>query len=143
MHETGRGPAATPRATEAHPQSVLLAEDDEEMRSLLAACLEQDGYTVDQVADGTALLDTFEALRTGTAAVVPDLVVTDIQMPGCNGLGAVAQLRQWNESLPVIVITAFGDARVHERARELEVDRVLDKPFDLGDFLSAVDAALA
>lgn len=120
---------------------VLLAEDDEEMRSLLAACLEQDGHAVDQVADGTALLDTFEALRTGTATAAPDLVVTDIQMPGCNGLGAVAQLRQWNRTLPVIIITAFGDARIHQRAGELGVARVLDKPFDLADLLTAVDAA--
>lgn len=121
---------------------ILLAEDDEEMRSLLAACLEASGHDVDQVADGTALLDSFEALRTGEAAAPPDLVVTDIQMPGCNGLGAVAQLRQWNDALAVIVITAFGDARVHERAGELGVERVLDKPFDLGDFMAAVENAL-
>jgi CheY-like chemotaxis protein len=122
---------------------ILLAEDDEEMRSLLAACLEASGHIVDQVADGDRLLDSFEALRTGTATAWPDLVVTDVQMPGCNGLGAVAQLRQWNPDLAVIVITAFGDARVHERARELDVRQVLDKPFDLGDFIAAVEAAVA
>ncbi len=111
------------------------------MRSLLAACLEQRGYAVDEVADGTALLDAFEALRTGAASRTPSVVVTDIQMPGVNGLGAVAKLRQWNDVLAVIVITAFGDARVHRRASELGVARVLDKPFDLSDFLAAVDKA--
>jgi CheY-like chemotaxis protein len=122
---------------------ILLAEDDEEMRSLLAACLEASGHIVDQVVDGDRLLESFEALRAGTATAWPDLVVTDVQMPGCNGLGAVAQLRQWNPDLAVIVITAFGDARVHERARELDVRQVLDKPFDLGDFIAAVEAAVA
>lgn len=120
---------------------VLLAEDDEEMRTLLAACLEQRGYAVEEIADGTALLNTFDALRTGTASAPPDLVVTDVQMPGCNGLGAVAVLRQWNESLPVVIITAFGDERLHQRAAELGVARVLDKPFDLTEFLGAVDTA--
>lgn len=129
------------REEAAAPRRVLLAEDDEEMRTLLAALLEQRGYEVDQVADGTALLEAFEALRAGTISAAPAIVVTDVQMPGCNGLGAVAVLRQWNDSLPVVVITAFGDARVHQRAAELGARRVLDKPFDLADFLAAVDEA--
>ncbi|HET6611224.1 MAG TPA: response regulator [Kofleriaceae bacterium] len=131
-----RNPAAAPGLR------VLIAEDDEDMRSLLAMVLAGDGFAVDEVADGTALLERFNAWRDGAANEAPDIVVTDIQMPGLNGLGAVAQLRAWNPDVAVIIITAFGDARTHRRARDLNVFAVLDKPFDLADFRATVSDAL-
>lgn len=124
------------------PLRVLIAEDDEDMRSLLAMVLARDGFIVDEVADGSALLERFREWQDGAADATPDLIVTDIQMPGCNGLGAVAQLRKWNPDIAVIIITAFGDARTHRRASDLDVFAVLDKPFDLTDFRTAVTDAI-
>ena len=121
---------------------IVIAEDDREMRSLLAAVLEQGGAAVEEVDDGTTLLERVSAWRDGDEEA-PDLVVTDIQMPGCNGLGVVGELRRWNHAMPVIVITAFGDPRTHEKARALGVHSVLDKPFDLADFSAAVERAVA
>jgi DNA-binding response OmpR family regulator len=119
------------------PIRILLAEDDRAMRQLIATTLRRDRYSVVEVGDGHELLAAVApAFATGTDGV--DLVITDVRLPGRSGLEALAALRAHDWSTPVIVITAFGDAALHEEANRLGADVVLDKPFDLDDLRAAV-----
>ncbi|MEO7328890.1 MAG: response regulator [Minicystis sp.] len=119
-----------------HHAHILLAEDDMEMRSLIAAHLRDDGHHVIETQNGMQLI---RAAYRFEAAMLPfDLLITDIRMPGWNGLEALDHLRRAGMTLPVIVMTAFGDARLHAMAESLGAALVLDKPFDLDDLRTAV-----
>ena len=118
------------------PTQILLAEDDQEMRAMIAVQLRDDGYDVIEARNGVELM---RAARRFEDALLPfDLIVTDIRMPGWNGLEALDHLRRSGNNVPVIVMTAFGDARIHALAESLGAAVVLDKPFDLDDLRTAV-----
>ena len=81
--------------------SVLVVEDDQEMRALLRRILEGTGYRVLERGRADGLPEALQELRV-------DVVVLDKEMPGTGGLQALAQLRRSHPRLPVILITAFG-----------------------------------
>ncbi|MFN8544355.1 MAG: response regulator [Candidatus Binatia bacterium] len=117
---------------------ILLAEDDVEMRGLIAAALEADGYDVVEAGDGLELLDALEIAASRPRDTRFQLMISDVRMPGLSGLDVLAALRCAEWTTPVIVITAFGDDDTHAEARELGAMRVFDKPFDLDDLRTAV-----
>jgi DNA-binding response OmpR family regulator len=119
---------------------ILIAEDDIEMRRMLGAFLRRDGYSVELVSTGIELQERLELLA--RAASPPDLVIADIQMPGLTGLHVLAWTRRYLPRVPFILITAFGDARTHDRARNLGAAAVFDKPFEMDDLRSHVRAVL-
>jgi len=113
---------------------VLLAEDDSELRALIAQALRGDGYQVLEVADGAALVDRLaEAVSADGSLDGFDLVVSDIRMPGFTAIDVLSAMRPFLARTPVVLITAFGDARTHERAKKLGASAVIDKPFDLDE----------
>ena len=113
---------------------VLLAEDDQAMREILALVLSEAGYQVTTVADGAELRRSLREVRF-------DLVVTDVNMPGGSGLDVIELLRQNGDTTPVIVVTAFPQAEIRVRARALGL-RLLAKPFELETLRAAVDWAI-
>jgi len=120
------------------PPHILLAEDDPAMRELVATALCRDGYDVSEVPDGGRLLTRIAGTYlTGTADLAYDLVISDIRMPVCDGLKMLEGLRKAEWSLPVILMTAFGDASTHSRAEALGA-ALFDKPFDIDDLRTAV-----
>jgi DNA-binding response OmpR family regulator len=127
---------------ELRPARVLVAEDDFELRTMLALSLQRRGYEVTEVTDGNGLLDELGAslLRYG-ASSRPDLVISDVRMPGKNGMDVLAGLRGASWTTPFIFMTAFGDAETHERAARLGAV-VYDKPFDLDELCAAVASKL-
>jgi CheY-like chemotaxis protein len=134
---TMSGPSERPQLT------VLVADDDEDLRSLVVEALRADGYRVIEAHDGAELLDHLRAGLTDSAPH-PDVVVTDVLMPKLSGLGVLDALRraQWN--VPVILMTVMGDGSVHTLARRLGAVRVLRKPLDIDDLRTAVlDAGVA
>ncbi len=141
MSATARRPDdPIPEASaDASSSCILLAEDDSEMRALIAAMLAGDGYLVIEARDGQELLLAIERLKAGS--VRPAMVVSDVRMPGYSGLDLLAILRCASWTLPVVLITAFGDEDTHTEARELGAIAVLDKPFDLDDLRAVVRAA--
>jgi CheY-like chemotaxis protein len=110
-------------------QVIFIADDDLEMRRLLGVTLRRAGFEVELAESGSRLLERLDAAR--ALGKVPDLIISDIRMRDMNGLEALMRIRKTAPSVPVILITAFGDARIHERARGLGADVILDKPFDL------------
>jgi two-component system chemotaxis response regulator CheY len=108
-------------------QRILIVEDSETMRSLLASSLEELSVPVKV----TEAASGFEALR-----VLPreefDLVITDINMPDINGLELVSFVRS-NEryrSIPLVIVSTEGSERDRDRGLELGADAYLVKPFD-------------
>ncbi len=126
-------------------QRILLAEDDEEMRRLLAESLRADGYEVVEIADGRQLARSIDfhrsVIQRGRFFDV-DLIISDIRMPGLSGLKVLRELRQYDQATPVILITAFGDDLTHSEGYRLDAEAVIDKPFDLDTFRAYVREVL-
>lgn len=111
---------------------VLLAEDDKELRDLLTLVLENAGYQVCQCSNGEQLLARLREPQSF------NLVISDIRMPGLNGLEVLARRRGEIQQVPFICMTAFGDAQTHREARQLGAVATLDKPFDLDEMIELV-----
>lgn len=122
---------------EQHPSArarlrVFLAEDDRDMRQMIAVSLRRDGHFVLEAADGPSLVrDLGHAFWGEVRDATPSLIITDVRMPGRDGLAIMRGLRHHRWCPPFIVVTAFGDAETHAEARRLGALAVLDKPFDL------------
>jgi DNA-binding response OmpR family regulator len=119
-----------------------VAEDDPEMRRLVVEALRADGYDVREAPDGGRLLVALAQEFAGPQRPhLVDLLITDVRMPICTGLQIVEQLRAARWPTPVILMTAFGDARARDRAVALGAV-LFDKPFDMDDLRTAVAALL-
>lgn len=107
-------------------KKILVVEDSTMTRSLIVSSLEDLGdFTVVEAADG------FQALRK-LPEIVPDLVITDINMPDINGLEVVRFVKQSDQykHIPVIIVTTEGRDVDRERGLKLGADRYVIKPFD-------------
>ena len=119
------------------PSTIFLAEDDDDMRALIAAALESDGYDVIEAKDGSELLDLL-ASATSSPMRRPDIIVSDVLMPGYSGLGVLAALHKSSWRIPVILITARRDDAVMSDALRLGASAVVRKPFDIDDLRTTI-----
>lgn len=115
---------------------VLVAEDDADMRALVASTLRIDGYDVDEALDGG------DALMSITASCIPghedyDLVLSDVRMPVMTGVELATRLKRMGYARPVLLMSAFADDQLHETAKKLGLG-MLVKPFDLDELRVAV-----
>jgi DNA-binding response OmpR family regulator len=117
---------------------LLLAEDDFELRELLACVLRADGHDVVEARDGNELWTMLSEDGREPFA----LVVSDVRMPGLTAFDVLSRLQRSLTDTPVILITAFGDQTTHLRALRLGASRVFDKPFDCDDLRAAVHETL-
>jgi DNA-binding response OmpR family regulator len=124
--------------TQPCPTHVVIAEDDRDMRRFLVESFEEEGYRVTEAATGAELRRRLSGRLHGDA--VPEILISDIRLPGFTGLELLSELRRSDWSLPVILITAFGDEAVHLEGDRLGAAMVLDKPFDVDDLINAVKA---
>jgi two-component system cell cycle sensor histidine kinase/response regulator CckA len=111
--------------------SILLAEDDQAVRALLARVLRSRGYQVIEADNGATALALAEATPF-------DLLITDVMMPKLNGPALVALLRRQGHTLPVIYITGYTDVTL-----PADTDTVLRKPFSPASLVGVVAQALA
>jgi DNA-binding response OmpR family regulator len=129
------------------PPLVLVAEDDPDVRRLVAMALRLDGCSVIEARDGTDLVEHIgSALLFGNLRGELDpvsLVISDIRMPGCDGLEVLAHLRRSEIGVAVILMTAHGDAAARSRAEHLGVDAFLAKPFEIDVLLGMVREILS
>jgi two-component system OmpR family response regulator len=114
---------------------ILVIEDDREAARYLVKGLRESGYAVDHCEDGTDGL----ALALGEPY---DALIVDRMLPGLDGLGLVARLRQEGRTLPVLILSALSD--VDERVRGLRAggDDYLTKPYAFAELLARVEALL-
>ena len=117
------------------PTRVLIAEDEALIRLDLKEMLEEEGYVVvAEVGDGQAAVDQAQQLR-------PDLVIVDVQMPVLDGIAAAEQIASARIA-PVIVLTAFSQRELVERARDAGAMAYLVKPFSKNDLVPAIEVAV-
>ena len=123
----------------ANAAHILIVDDDEQVRRLLHRVLTEAGYRVSQADNGKAALELI-------AAEATDLVVTDLVMPGVEGIELISALRARSQTVPIIAISGGGRLQTTNylrAARALGAHEVLAKPFELGALLDAVKRALA
>ena len=114
--------------------TILLVDDEDAVRKVLAFPLERDGYDVIQAADGEEALEKFDAHPV-------DLVVLDIMLPRLDGLEVCKRLRA-TSSVPIIMLTARDDELDKVIGLELGADDYITKPFSIREFRSRVRALL-
>jgi CheY-like chemotaxis protein len=106
---------------------VLVVEDDPTTRLFYTEAFEREGFATDQAHNGHQALA--KALE-----IVPDLILTDIAVPGMDGIELCRALRadDRTRAVPVLAVTGYGDRRYPDRARVAGADQVLIKPCDAG-----------
>jgi DNA-binding response OmpR family regulator len=115
---------------------ILVLEDDPDLRAILAEVLGDEGYEVTTASGG-------EEAVAFAATEVFDLLVTDVRMPGVDGLEALEQLRSQQPGLESLVVSGYTTEAETLRALQLNVGGYLKKPFSLNDLLHRVRQLLA
>ena len=123
------------------PYVILLAEDDPELRALMASSLRRAGFQVREAKDGLQLAESLDA-NVLYDMPLPDLIVTDMRMPGMSGLQVLGAVRRNRWTVPVVMVTAFGDSELHAAVKQLG-GLILDKPVEMAVLTSTVRRALA
>jgi DNA-binding NtrC family response regulator len=114
-------------------QRVLVVEDEEKLRRVVQLQLQSSGFDVDQAGNAE------EGLRAADRA---DLIITDLKLPGMDGLELLSNLRRQNSQTPVIVMTAFGTVETAVNAMKSGAADFLLKPFSLDHLMTVVQKAL-
>ena len=118
------------------PRRVVIAEDEALIRLDLAEMLREEGYqVVGEAGDGQEAVDLAESLR-------PDLVIMDVKMPRRDGIDAAAEIAA-KRIAPVVLLTAFSQRDLVEKARDAGAMAYLVKPFSISDLIPAIEVALS
>ena len=129
-------PAARPATgTPTTRPRILVADDEASIRELLSKTLALADYDVDVAQDGRTAI---ERLRTAQY----DLLITDLKMPGVDGLAVIREARRYRADLPVIIITGYSSEASAIEAIDLGVSGYLTKPFRIPKVLATAAKAL-
>ncbi|KAE9631487.1 response regulator transcription factor [Parasedimentitalea maritima] len=112
---------------------VVLIEDEPNIIEAIRFLLTREGWTVEAHSDGQDAIEVIKAAK-------PDLVILDLMLPGKSGMEIIKDLREQEKmtQLPVLMLTARGQARDREMAEKAGVSRFMTKPFSNTEVLAAV-----
>ena len=115
---------------------ILVVDDEEEIRKILTQILEKEGFKVITAPDGQQAMQKicFEA---------PDAVLLDVRMPGLNGMEVLKKIKEIDDDLPVVLITAYADIHQAVEAMKKGAYDYLSKPFDNNEVVWIARRALA
>ncbi len=117
------------------PHRVLIAEDEALIRLDLAEMLREEGYVVvGEAGDGQEAVELAEKLT-------PDLVIMDVKMPRRDGIDAAREIAE-KRIAPIVILTAFSQRDLVERARDAGAMAYLVKPFSISDLIPAIELAV-
>ncbi|MBC2958829.1 ANTAR domain-containing response regulator [Nocardioides deserti] len=117
-------------------RTVVIAEDEVLIRMDLAEMLGEEGYdVVGQAGDGARAIELAQELR-------PDLVILDVKMPVLDGIAAAEAIAR-DRIAPVVILTAFSQRELVERARDAGAMAYLVKPFSKSDLVPAIEMAVS
>ena len=120
----------------ATPRRVLIAEDEALIRLDLSEMLREEGYdVVGEAGDGQEAVELAESLN-------PDLVIMDVKMPRRDGIDAAAEIAA-KRIAPIVVLTAFSQRDLVEKARDAGAMAYLVKPFSASDLIPAIELAMS
>lgn len=113
---------------------ILVIDDEKPTLSMLSLFLQALGYQVLTAESEEAALDIFRKEH-------PSIVLTDIKMPGKDGLAALQEIKEMDADAQVIVITGHGDRNLASRAYDLGAIRFLNKPLNTDELMAALELA--
>ena len=119
-----------------HIASILVVDDEEEIRKILSRILEKEGFKVVTAADG---LQAMQKICFET----PDAVLLDVRMPGLNGMEVLKKIKEIDSDLPVVLVTAYADIHQAVTAMKEGAYDYLAKPFDNDEVVWIARRALA
>ncbi|USL27250.1 response regulator [Priestia megaterium] len=112
-------------------EKILIVDDQYGIRILLTEVLQKEGYTTFQAANGFQAIDiTKEQAR--------DLVLLDMKIPGMDGIEILKRLKQHDETIKVIIMTAYGELDMIQEAKDLGALTHFAKPFDIDEIRKVV-----
>jgi len=117
---------------------ILIAEDEEPLRTLIKRALAEEGHLVVATADGSEALDVLQS-----EAGRFDLLLTDIKMPVMDGIALALAVARDFPKLPILLMTGFADQRERVSGLEALICDIISKPFALAEIKFAVASALA
>lgn len=117
------------------PGHLLIVDDEENLRSMLAAALRHHGFDITAVDNGRDALATLPEVE-------PDLVVLDVMMPDLDGFEVCRRMRADGNRTPVVFLTARDDTEDKVRGLTLGGDDYLQKPFSLDELVARIEAVL-
>lgn len=115
---------------------VLVVEDDQELNRTVCAYLNQNGYQALGCLDANA---AYDAMYGGTLF---DLIISDIMMPGVDGFAFAKTVRELNQEIPILFMTARDDFASKQRGFQAGIDDYMVKPIDLDELLLRMEALL-
>jgi DNA-binding NtrC family response regulator len=115
--------------------TVLVVDDKEMLRDSVAVTLQRAGFTVIVASGGAGALDMIASRR-------PDAMVTDLKMPGMTGLDLIAKIRELDDDLPIVLMTAFGTVETAVEAMKTGAFDYITKPFEGDELVVSVKRAL-
>lgn len=115
---------------------ILLVEDDRELNKTVCAYLEQNGY---EAAGCLSAGEAYDAMYGGTLF---DLIISDIMMPGVDGFEFARTVREQNQEIPILFMTARDDFASKQRGFRSGIDDYMVKPVDLEEMLLRIEALL-
>src|SRR5262245_31723401 len=132
----------SPRPRRRHPvrgpmARILVAEDEEALRSLVVRALRQDGHEVMTANDGAEALDVLTREKGDF-----ELLLTDIRMPVMDGIALALAAARDHPAVTILLMTGYADQRERAHGLDALIHDVITKPFSLGTMRSAVEGAL-
>jgi DNA-binding NtrC family response regulator len=122
------------------PGAIWIIDDDQSMRWVLEKTLSNNGYDVTAFESGSVALASFKRTEIEQR---PQLIITDVRMPGINGFELLKQIKHISPQTPIIVMTAYTDLDTTVQAFHEGAFEYLPKPFDIDDALELVARACA
>ncbi|MEQ9616926.1 MAG: sigma-54 dependent transcriptional regulator [Phycisphaerales bacterium] len=116
--------------------TVLVVDDKEMLRDSIGVTLQRAGFTVIAAGDGEAALELIARRR-------PDAVVTDLKMPGLDGIGLIEKVREIDDVLPIVLMTAFGTIETAVKAIRMGAYDYITKPFEGDELVIAIRRAIS
>ncbi|MDO8721610.1 MAG: sigma-54 dependent transcriptional regulator [Syntrophales bacterium] len=115
--------------------NILVVDDEEEIRKILAHIIEAEGFKALLAPDGHKAIQA-------VCVAKPDAVLLDVRMPGLNGMEVLKKIKDLNPDLPVVLVTAFADIHQAVEAMKIGAHDYLAKPFDNQDVVRVIHRAL-
>ena len=116
---------------------ILLVEDEEKLSQAISKGLQLEGYTVDEVSDGKKALTRISLHRSDY-----DLIILDLMLPSMDGYEICKQVREWNITVPILVLTARAETDSKVKLLQSGADDYLVKPFSFAELVARVRALM-
>jgi CheY-like chemotaxis protein len=119
------------KMTEPKSKTILIVEDDSSARRAIGRFLKCEGWIILEASNGVQGLRIFRSQ-------LPEIVLTDVVMPGFDGFFLTAVIKSISPQSPIIIMTGLGDPELDEKAQDLGISALLRKPFDPEQLLVAL-----